>query len=83
MERNSSMNIKAKLSQCEQFAVDNLAECAAEMVEWQDKTVLRDGKVRHLARMIEEWAGRRDSLQLAKHMVERAALKACASEFKR
>lgn len=53
-------------------------QCAAELVEWQNKAVLRDGKVRELAAKCAEWAGERDSLKIAERMVERTALKACA-----
>lgn len=78
MSEMEKMDPKAKRSESEQFATDHLAECAAELVEWQDKAVLRDGKVRELAAKCAEWAGEHDSLKIAERMVERTALKACA-----
>lgn len=61
-------------AKCEEFVKENLAECAAELVEWSDTGLLRDGKVRELASMVAEWAGGIAALQLATRLVEREAL---------
>lgn len=62
-----------------QFAVEHLAECAAELIEWHDTARLRDGKVRELGKMCAEWVGEHDALRVAERMVEREALIACAA----
>ena len=61
-----------------QFARDNLKECAQEVIEWHDTAILRDGKVRELAKMCNEWASGVDDLRLAERIVERVALEEVA-----
>lgn len=58
----------------ESFALVNLADCARELLEWQNTALLRDGKVRELGRMCAVWAGAENSLKIAESLVCRAAL---------
>lgn len=62
-----------KMRECQRFAADNIIECVAELLEWQDSAVLRDGKIRQLAEMIRP-LDEVHSLKVAQRTVERAAL---------
>ena len=68
------MDIKKLRDESEEFASANLRDCAEEILEWSDTALLRDGKVRELARMCAVWAGDRDALSIAERIVQRAAL---------
>lgn len=66
---------KAIMAQAEDFAKDHLRECAAELIEWSDTAVLKDGKVRELARLCSEMVPHAcEGLKLAQRLVEREAL---------
>ena len=60
----------------EAFAAAHMRDCAEELLEWSDTALLRDGKVRELARLCAVWAGDRDALPIAERIVQRAALRA-------
>lgn len=72
------MDLEEMRSKSERFAERNLAVCAAELIDWQNNSVLCHGRVRELAALCAAWVGERDALKIAERMVERAALKACA-----
>lgn len=72
------MNRDQLREQSEAFAREHLAECAKDLLEWQDTGLLPSGKVRELVQRCEAWAGR-DALPVARAMVERAALQHAAS----
>lgn len=56
------------------FAAEHLAECAAELIEWQDTAILRDGRVRELAAKCEKFISNHDSLPVAESLINRAAV---------
>lgn len=62
------------------FAESHLAECAAELLEWRGTAILRDGKVKELARLCSFWTGERDSLSVAESLVHMAALRAASQK---
>lgn len=64
----------------EAFAAANLRECADELLEWSATALLRNGKVRELAKLCAEWAGERDALSIAERIVQHAALRAVATQ---
>lgn len=57
-----------------QFAIDNLHECANELLERYSTGILRNGKVRELAKMISVYADVPQTLAIAESMVNHAAL---------
>ena len=57
----------------EEFARENIKECSIELLEWHDEAVLRDGKIRELARLCKVWCGD-NSLRIAERLIERKAL---------
>lgn len=61
------------------FAKTNVREGAREILEWRDTCVLRDGVVRALADIIRP-VTRAESLSVAKHLFQDAALEAVASQ---
>lgn len=58
------------------FAEENLSELCAELVEWQDTGILREGKMRELASICTyvEY----DQLKQAERVVEHAAIRRVA-----
>lgn len=64
---------------CRSFASTHLAECAAELREWQDTTILRDGRLRELAKMCCKFIDNHDGLRVAESFVNRAAIDAAAA----
>lgn len=72
---------KEVMAQAEAFVRENLSECAAELIEWIDTAVLRDGKVREAARILQPVL-HHDAIKVAERIVERAALEQCALEVK-
>lgn len=57
------------------WAEDHAVELAQEMMEWQDTAILRDGKLRDLARQL-TFAPAHDRLNIAEHVATRACLEA-------
>jgi hypothetical protein len=64
---------------CKAFAIEHLSECAAEMGEWQDTAVLRDGRVRELAAMCNKFVSNHDGLRMAESFIYRAAVDSVAA----
>lgn len=62
------------------FATEHVREMAAELLEWQDTSILRDGKVRELAKMCA--FADYHALKVAEHFVHRAALEVAAGVLK-
>lgn len=62
------------------FCREHLKECCEEMVEYSETAVLRNGRVRELARMCS--FAQHDALAVAEAMVKHEALKAVASQPK-
>jgi hypothetical protein len=60
----------------EVFVNAHLRECAAELLEWSDTGVLRDGRVRELAKLCAQWTGPSNALNVAESYVKHAALEA-------
>lgn len=60
------------------FAAKHLKECAAEIIEWQDTAVLRDGRVRELAALCGKFIDNHDQLRVAESLINRAAIDAVA-----
>lgn len=59
----------------EAFAKQHLPECAAELLEWKDTSVLAsNGRVRQLAKICAEYTGPSYSLGVAESTIFRAAL---------
>lgn len=71
-----STQLQELRKQAEQFAQDNLAQCAAEMLVMADTGRLPDGKVRELSRMCLRWSSASSALPLAQSLVHRCALEA-------
>ncbi|HWH74943.1 MAG TPA: hypothetical protein VNV16_11845 [Methylibium sp.] len=69
-------DIRAAADAAKAFADQHTQELAAEIVEWQDTAVLRDGKLRELARLC-GFAGN-DALTVANHIATLAALEVAA-----
>ena len=59
-----------------EFAEENLAILCAELVEWQDTGILREGKMRELARMCSY--AQYDKLKQAERLVEYATIRRLA-----
>lgn len=68
-------DLRAKLDAAQAFADKHLAECCAEIMEWRDSAVLRDGRVRELATLCVPFSSKGDSLTVAERMVSRTALR--------
>lgn len=66
-------DIKQFRTEAEAFAKQHLSECSAELMEWQDTAILRDGKVRELALMCNRFTDGHSSLRVAESFVNRAA----------
>ena len=73
------MNRKKLRDESEAFAKRYLGECATELIEWGETSLLREGKVRELAKLCSAWAGSQDALPIAERMVNRAALNAAST----
>lgn len=62
---------------CLAFAKENLSECAKELLEWYATSVLvKDGKVRELAKMCSEFTNETIGLKIAENFIKVAALRA-------
>jgi len=59
---------------CREFAEKHVAELASEIVEWQDSSTLKEGKLRELAAMCASWAGANYAMSVAQSLATRAAL---------
>ncbi|WP_321944663.1 hypothetical protein [Burkholderia cenocepacia] len=59
------------------YAREHARELATELLEWSDTTLLRDGRVRELARMLQVLDAAH-ALKLARSFAERAALELAA-----
>lgn len=57
-----------------EFIARHLAECASELSQWKHTGMLRDGRLRELEKMIDEWEGELDSLGIAESLVVSASL---------
>lgn len=69
--------LKATLQAAKDHAAQHLVECAVEVVEWQDTGILKPGRVREVAAMIEPVSETsHGALASAEMFVERAALEA-------
>lgn len=61
-----------KLEEAKRLIRENLETCCRELLEWHDSGILRDGKVREIARLC-SFAGS-SALSLAEGLIERAAI---------
>lgn len=68
-----SDELKAIRIQAETFAREHVVECATELLEWSNTGLLRDGRVRELAKTLEQ-LDQHHSLTLAERFATRAAL---------
>ncbi len=68
-------DLRAIRDAANKFAAHHLRECAVELEEWDNTAILRDGKVRELALMVEPFAGDYHALRIASSIVQKAALK--------
>lgn len=59
------------------FAKTHMRELAAELLEWQDTGILKDGRLRELGQMASAAAGQ-DGLKVAENFVVREALQLAA-----
>jgi hypothetical protein len=66
---SDELNIKELRNVAEAFCAANLSACAAELCEWQNTGLLRDGKFRELGDLCEKYVGGHDGLRNAEHMV--------------
>ncbi|MGZ8887985.1 MAG: hypothetical protein ACXW1D_00335 [Halobacteriota archaeon] len=69
-------DLKTIRQQCKDFAKLHLKECCAEIMEWQDTAVLREGKVRELAAIAQGLIDNHDALRVAESYINRAAIEA-------
>lgn len=46
-----STELKQKMDVAEEFARKNIYDCVTELLEWQNTSLLKDGKVRELAKL--------------------------------
>lgn len=74
---NEAQSPTQKQANARIFALAHLAECCAEIVEMQSTSILRDGRVRELAKMY-DFAGD-SALILAENEVKRLAMQKLAS----
>lgn len=73
-----SHELKTIRETAKQFAKEHLSECAAELLVWHSTSLLKDGRVRELARMLRPIHSS-DALQGAELYINRAALNAAAT----
>ena len=64
--------ILEKMEEAKAFAQHNIYECSKELIELDETGILKDGKVRELARML-SFTGH-NSLSVAKSIINQAAL---------
>lgn len=64
------------------FAEEHIVEMCREMVAWRSTSILRDGRVRELARMLEPLGGDHYALSIAESYVTNAAFKFVANQGK-
>lgn len=69
-------DLKKYRDECKAFAIAHLKECCAELSEWQDTAVLRDGRVRQLANLCSKFISNHDGLRVAESFINRAAIDA-------
>lgn len=62
-----------QLKRCKEFARDNLKECSLELIELYNTGILKDGKIRELAKLYDSADG--DSISVVKRIVEYEAVK--------
>ncbi len=62
----------------EEFAKGNASECAAEIINWQDTAILKDGKVRDLAVLCAKYVGGDHALRAAESLIHRACMERAA-----
>lgn len=72
-------DLKTIRQQCKDYAKTHLKECSAELIEWQDTAILRDGRVRELAAMCNEFISNHDGLRMAESFINRAAVESMAT----
>lgn len=68
---------KEVLARAEEFVKEHLAECARELITWDQTTLLPNGKVREAAAIVYQM-GVGDQLSIARRIVETCALKLAA-----
>jgi hypothetical protein len=71
-QKLDSSQLRAIADQAEEFAKEHIVEISEEMVEWRNTSLLRDGRVRELSRILMPLA---DSyaLSVAESYAQRAA----------
>lgn len=74
MPQAASTDPKAIMSQAESFVKEHLRECATEMIEWADTSTLKEGKLRELGRLCDQFMPKGEGLRMAQRLVEREAL---------
>lgn len=72
-------DLKIIRKECQDFAKQHLKECCAELLEWQNTAILRDGRIRELASMCRKFVGDHDGLRVAESFVNRAAVERIAN----
>jgi hypothetical protein len=72
-------DVKEIMARAKVFAEENLQTLAAELVEWSETALLRDGMMRELARMLEP-VDSMHSLTIAERLVQHAALRRVAAD---
>ncbi|NML34883.1 hypothetical protein [Paraburkholderia antibiotica] len=75
---SGGLSLKAVNDRAKSFAKEHLIECAAELLEWSRTALLRDGRVRELAVMLEP-LDMHNPLALAEAIVKHAALERVAA----
>lgn len=73
------MDYPEVMKKAENFAEANLKECAAEMLEWRETSILRNGKVRELAAILHT-VDPHYALTLAGNMIKTAAMRKVVAE---
>jgi hypothetical protein len=65
----------------EKFAKDNLRKCAEELLVMKQTSILPNGKVRELANLVSNWAGKADALTIAESIIIKEAIKHAANSL--
>jgi len=65
---------KQVMQRAEAIARDHVVECARELLEWDGTSLLCDGRIRQMARVLSE-LGVGDQLGIARTVAERAILR--------
>ena len=68
-----SLKLRAIAAEAEAFAKEHVVEMCAELSEWSKTSLLRNGRVRELARMLKPVAGEHYALSTAESYVKHAA----------